>query len=274
MGNSSDKTYEARLYPASRRLVVDACEWGRKKHIIHALSWFDVQRPRDLIRRGKAATGEGLSFTAFVAACVGRAVAEDRICHAYRRGSKLLLFDDVDIATLVEHDVEGAKLATLYVIRAADKKGVLQIHREIRVAQQLVVEADPGVAKWRWYVHLPAFLRRLLYRFMDLSPVFRRKLGGTVVLTAVGMAAQGAGWGVPIATGTLTIVLGGIETKPGIVEGRIEAREFLCVTVSFDHDIVDGLPAARFVARLRELVEQAYGLDEATCATGPQGAAT
>ena len=41
------------------------------------------------------------------------------------------------------------------------------------------------------------------------------------------------------------IALGGIATKPGIVEGRIQIREYLCITVSIDHDIIDGAPAAR-----------------------------
>ena len=32
-------------------------------------------------------------------------------------------------------------------------------------------------------------------------------------------------------------------------------------TLSFDHDIVDGAPAARFVERLRGLIEGAFGLE-------------
>ena len=33
-----------------------------------------------------------------------------------------------------------------------------------------------------------------------------------------------------------------------------EGREHLCLTVSFDHAIVDGAPAARFMRRLAELI--------------------
>ena len=32
------------------------------------------------------------------------------------------------------------------------------------------------------------------------------------------------------------------------------------MTVSIDHDIVDGAPAARFMNELRQLIESAYGL--------------
>jgi pyruvate/2-oxoglutarate dehydrogenase complex dihydrolipoamide acyltransferase (E2) component len=38
-------------------------------------------------------------------------------------------------------------------------------------------------------------------------------------------------------------------------------REFVDLTLSFDHDVVDGAPAARFAARLRELLESASVLD-------------
>jgi pyruvate/2-oxoglutarate dehydrogenase complex dihydrolipoamide acyltransferase (E2) component len=34
----------------------------------------------------------------------------------------------------------------------------------------------------------------------------------------------------------------------------------LSLTVVFDHDVVDGAPAARFVQRLVELIEGGYGL--------------
>ena len=50
--------------------------------------------------------------------------------------------------------------------------------------------------------------------------------------------------------------------KPAVIEGRIEPREILNLTVMFDHDVVDGAPATRFVKRLVELIESGYGLDE------------
>jgi pyruvate/2-oxoglutarate dehydrogenase complex dihydrolipoamide acyltransferase (E2) component len=34
------------------------------------------------------------------------------------------------------------------------------------------------------------------------------------------------------------------------------------LTLVFDHDVIDGAPAARFVHRLAELIESGYGLDE------------
>jgi hypothetical protein len=54
----------------------------------------------------------------------------------------------------------------------------------------------------------------------------------------------------------------GIARKPAVVEERVEPRDLLNITVAFDHDVVDGAPAARFVQRLVELIEDGYGLEE------------
>ena len=68
------------------------------------------------------------------------------------------------------------------------------------------------------------------------------------------------GWGIPIARPTLMITVGGIATKPRYIDAQLQPREMLDLTISTDHEVVDGAPAARFARRLAELVEQADGL--------------
>jgi pyruvate/2-oxoglutarate dehydrogenase complex dihydrolipoamide acyltransferase (E2) component len=67
-------------------------------------------------------------------------------------------------------------------------------------------------------------------------------------------------WPIPTGIQSLFFALGGIAKKPGVIGDKIEVREYLCMTILFDHDVVDGAPAARFTARLAELVENAFGL--------------
>jgi hypothetical protein len=71
-----------------------------------------------------------------------------------------------------------------------------------------------------------------------------------------------SGWGIFPVTQVLGLVVGSIAWKPAVVEGRIEPREILHLTVTFDHDVVDGAPATRFTRRLIELIESGYGLTE------------
>jgi pyruvate/2-oxoglutarate dehydrogenase complex dihydrolipoamide acyltransferase (E2) component len=39
------------------------------------------------------------------------------------------------------------------------------------------------------------------------------------------------------------------------VRGQVESREYLCATLTADHDLIDGAPLARFIRRLKALVE-------------------
>ncbi len=56
------------------------------------------------------------------------------------------------------------------------------------------------------------------------------------------------------------VTLGGIAKKPGVVDDQITVREYLHLTISVDHDVVDGAPIARFGNELMTLIEQGYGL--------------
>lgn len=250
-------------FPRSRTFVVDAAHVAKGKHMIHGLVEFDVTRPRALLREHKEQTGESLSFTAFVLHCVGAAVAEDRLVHALCdwRG-RLVLFEDVDVNTIVEVEIEGRRFPLAHVVRAANRRSVRDIHEEIRAVQanQDRQRSERNVRLLRAYTRLPGPVRRLAYRAAALNPHWQKRIGGTVSVTAVGMFGQGGGWGIPIPLYTLNLTLGGIAWKPAVVDGQIVPREMLSVTLSFDHDVVDGAPAARFAARLRRLVEGAEGL--------------
>jgi pyruvate/2-oxoglutarate dehydrogenase complex dihydrolipoamide acyltransferase (E2) component len=63
--------------------------------------------------------------------------------------------------------------------------------------------------------------------------------------------------GGPIAS---FVAVGGIIKKPGVVDDRILIRDYLHITITADHSVVDGGPLARFISRLTELLETGYGL--------------
>lgn len=56
------------------------------------------------------------------------------------------------------------------------------------------------------------------------------------------------------------VALGAIARKPAVVGERVELREFLGMTLMFDHDVIDGAPMATFLQRLRELIKSECGL--------------
>ena len=109
-------------------------------------------------------------------------------------------------------------------------------------------------------MRLPGFVRRLFLWVLFKQPHLLKEYYGTVLVSSVGMFGTGSGWGIPATNHNLQLTLGGIGEKPGVIDHRIEVREYLCVTISFDHDVIDGAPAARFTQRLKELIENDYGL--------------
>lgn len=64
------------------------------------------------------------------------------------------------------------------------------------------------------------------------------------------MFGSGAGWAISVPNHTLQLTLGGVTEKVGVVRHQPAVREYMSVTMSFDHDLVDGAPAARFVQHL------------------------
>ncbi len=244
--------------------MVDGGRIGRQKHLIHGLVEFDVTQPRAILREHKHRAGEAISFTAFVAYCLGQAVAKHRQLHAYRswRG-QLILFDDVDVQGIFAVQAEGGPEKILpHILRATQQRTVRNLHDDIR-AFQAGHGASPEAHSMGWFVRLPGPIRRAVYWACLRNPPVFKQIMGTVSLTAIGMFGSGGGWGLPVPAHSLQITLGGIAEKPGVVEHRIEIREYLSVTISLDHDVVDGAPAARFVQCFKELIEQGAGLSEA-----------
>jgi pyruvate/2-oxoglutarate dehydrogenase complex dihydrolipoamide acyltransferase (E2) component len=257
--------FEVFPYSKLRRVMALTLRSAQHKPMIHGLIEVDVTKARSLLREHKAKTEESLSFTAFIIACVAQAVNENPSVQACRKGNKhLVVFDDVDVATAIERDMAGQKQPIVYIVKAANKKTFREIHHEIRVAQMEAVEK--AWASFKDFRFFPLAVFRIIWPIfwwlLGRHPRLQKKYGGTVGITAVGMFGKGASWGIPVEYRTLGITLGGIAEKPGVVDGQIVIREYLCMTLSFNHDIIDGAPAARFTQQLIDLIESGYGLDD------------
>lgn len=257
--NTEPAGYTAIPFPWERQMIIEGGRIASKRHSVFGLIEVDVTDARRLIRDYKERTGESISFTAFIATCLGKAVEEHKMVHAYRDWrNRLILFDDVDVNMVVEIEMEGRKVTLPRFVRAANKRTILDIHNSIRKVQKKPTHSREFGAMW--FARLPAFVRDIFYFFVFRNPHWLKKTFCTVGITAVGMFGKGAGWAVPFNVHTLDVALGGIGEKPAVVNGQIEIREMLCVTLMFDHDMVDGAPATRFASRFKELIENAYGL--------------
>ena len=270
--------YEELPYPLARTAGLDLFRVAKGKHYVPVLLEVDVTRARAAIARHKRA-GADLSFTAWVVKCVARAAAEHRRVHGLRRGRRrLVVFEDVDTALAVYRrlgdDESDERLPMPFVLRRADQRSVAEISAEVRRVQSLPLapgeqwlEAQ-GYTPPAWLLPLafraPFTLRRWLYWEPLLrSPRRVKATMGTVMVTSVPVASRsgGGGWGIPIAIHPLVVAVGAIGRRPGPDGDHVELREFVSLTVLFDHEVVDGVPVARFLRRLIQLMEIAFELE-------------
>jgi len=240
------------------------CDYALKKHRMLGLFEADVTEARKELQRYKEKTGESISFTGWIAACVGKAVGEHKQVQALMIGKHFVIFDDVNINILIETFIEGRLYPINYILKSANTKTVMDINREIREAQKkkdedyTEAEENRGI---KILLSAPKFLRAFLFwRKVRKDPTFIKERMGTVALTSIGMFAKSGGWAIPLGLHALSIAVGGISIRPGFVDDKIEKRDYLALTVTFDHDVVDGAPATRFAARLVELLEESNGL--------------
>jgi pyruvate dehydrogenase E2 component (dihydrolipoamide acetyltransferase) len=117
------------------------------------------------------------------------------------------------------------------VIRNADQKGLRAFGTELRA---LVGRARAGKS-------LPDELT-----------------GGTFTITNLGMHEIDAFTPIINPPEAAILGVGRIQAKPVVRDGQIVVRQMWTLSLAFDHRLVDGAPAARFLQRIKQLIENPY----------------
>ncbi len=117
------------------------------------------------------------------------------------------------------------------VIRDVDKKSLREFGAEFR---ELVERARKGRS-------LPDDLK-----------------GGTFTITNLGMYDVLAFTPIINLPEAAILGVGAITPKPVAREGQVVVRQMLMLSLAFDHRLVDGAPAARFLQYLKDLIEEPY----------------
>ena len=268
MNGKRGKNFRVVPFEKNRKIILDLLEQGKKRNHVKALVEVDVTDAREFFKRYKEIKGEKLSFTAWIIYCVAKAIDENIEVNAYRKGRrKIVIFDEVDVGTIIEREIEGKKIPRKYIIRGANRKSLIDIHNEIRDVQRKEISGPIlGNKKETKFVNifasLPKFIRKIFWWWTKQKPEFRKKMLGTITVSSVGMCGRTGGWGIVISSETVHVMIGGIARKPGVVGDEISIREYLDLTLMADHSIIDGGPIARLLQRLIDLIESSYGLDD------------
>jgi pyruvate dehydrogenase E2 component (dihydrolipoamide acetyltransferase) len=170
-----------------------------------------------------------ISYNSLLAAMVARLLREHPHLNAGLIGQEIHFYDEVNIALAV--DTERGLLVP--VIRQADRLDLVAIQR---VGDELIQRALSGQS-----------------RPDDLT-------GGTFTITNLGMFEVDGFTPIINPPQAAILGIGRIQPKPVAVETAIEVRQMMTLSLSFDHRLVDGAPAGRFLQRLKQLIERPFAL--------------
>jgi len=173
-----------------------------------------------------AAKGVKLTYLPFIIKAVVGALKDYPQFNARYDAEKLEIvlrkYYNIGIAT----DTEDGLLVP--VIHDADKKDLMTLALEISAVTE------------------EARKRRL--KLMDMQ-------GGTFTITNIG--STGGVWATPIINYPEVAILGVMKMKdrPAVVEGNVVSRKMMNLVLSFDHRVVDGAVAARFMNSIVKRLE-------------------
>jgi 2-oxoglutarate dehydrogenase E2 component (dihydrolipoamide succinyltransferase) len=191
---------------------------------VYEVNFGRVSALRDKRKAEYEAAGAKLTFTAFIAKVVVDALRQFPIVNASVDGDNIVYKKDINLGIAVALD-NGLIVP---VIRNADEKNLLGLSRSIN---DLAARA----------------------RSKKLSPDDVQ--GGTFTITNPGIF--GALYGLPLINQPQVAILGagGIEKRAVVIDDAIAIRPVCHITLGYDHRLVDGADAGRFLSFVKERLE-------------------
>jgi len=230
---------EAKAVPVARTIKLA----GKRKSTAERLSYgFHTTVPvlitmearmEALLERRKelhSRSGEEISITAYVVKAAAKALEDHQMINSSLEGDELRVYGDINVAVAI-NTPDGLVAPA---IPQTNRKSVSEISRGIRDLTERAMQNRLTVS--------------------DLT-------GGTFTVTNLG------GYGVelfaPVINPPQCAILGFGRTseRPVIIEKQVRAASVTTLSLVFDHRIVDGVPAARFLQRVKEFLEDPGKLD-------------
>lgn len=188
----------------------------------------EMVRFRDAVREAyKGDDAVKISFNDIIILAVSRALKHHPIMNSTHEGEEIILHDDVNMGIAVA--VEAGLIVP--VLRRADQKGLLEIASRSR--------------------ELAGNARSNNLNPDDIS-------GGTFTISNTGMLEVDGFTPIlrPPETGILGV--GRVNRKPAEHKGKIVLRDMMVLSLTYNHCVVDGVPAHSFLSRVGRYLQNPY----------------
>ena len=186
------------------------------------------------------AIGARITYTDIFVMVVAKALKQNPIINSSIIGDEIRIWDDINIGVAVATESEDMPGLIVPVVHNADKKSLLEIHNTLSDLTKRARESKL----------LPDEIAGSTFTITNI---------GTGTGGAIG-EGEGSGFGTPIINQPEVAILGlgGIAEKPVVRGGEIVIRPMMSYSFTTDHRVIDGVPAGRFIAAVKQLMENPH----------------
>ncbi len=154
----------------------------------------------------------------------------------------------------VEKLVDGEPAVYLGTIEDPDTKSLVEISCELQTYSERDIADIPQLAIQERFNHMPWLLRRFIILLGLAIPWIRfRYMPASFGVSSIGK--YGIKGLIPPCVNTSTFGVGAVEPKAVARNGQTEIRPMMSLMLNFDHRLIDGAPAARFLSDVQALME-------------------
>ena len=242
----------------NRSLVESEIDFGRTVHFLAEIDLTEIER----VREAATSPARRPTYTAFVAKAVAIALRE--FPYANRRLFRPLglpflsyfqSFGGTDVAVAIERNIEGqAAVAYIEVLRDVHLQTLEELTEKLRVFSATDVTNS---RQWRDFSRLatsfPALLASFIVRLPRHFPsMWQKYRGGSVLISSP--AKYGVDGVVAAWTHPLGLTFGLAQKKPMVRNDQVVAAMAFTFAMNWDRRVMAGAQAARFFARICELL--------------------
>ena len=215
-----------------RRVIADRMQQSLQQSAqVTLVAEADAHRFHDLrtelAARHEPMLGFKISYNVILIRICAQALREHTRANASIEGDVIRLHDVVNIGLAME---AGSDLVVANV-KQADQKSLVEIASDLH-----------------------ALVSRARNDGLSLDDI----TGGTFTITNLGLYGIDAFTPVLNPPESAILGVGALREKAVARDGDVVAQLSMTLSLTFDHRVIDGKPAARFLARIRELIEQPY----------------
>jgi pyruvate dehydrogenase E2 component (dihydrolipoamide acetyltransferase) len=209
------------------RRLVQSQQTSAHVTLTRELDATELDRLRQQILRELPEAGPRPSYTDFLITIVARQLKQHLHLNATSDGKRVELSEGVHMGVAVDSE----RGLVVPVIRNADQKGLLDLCRE---------------------------RLKLIERARDGAITLAELDGGSFTITNLGTLGIDAFTPIINPPQVAILGVGRIRSGPAVHSGELCIRQLMVLSLTFDHRLIDGAPAARFLADIVRMIEKPH----------------